>query len=315
MKDHYQTLGVSEKATAQEIKLAYRKLAKRYHPDVNAGAIGAEEKFKEVSEAYDVLSDFHLRQAYDAKRYRPLYNWADFTEEKKDPRKREYSEEDLERVRTRHKKKILANMVRRKKMLVGMVITFIIFMFASAYFENWIENKREADSKELAAKLKAISILNDQVAKSEIESMDSPYDSLFGSAVYQNNSTNKLVIYMPFSDAVVCAVQHDPPYKTIRNEFIHAKEGFAMPELPNGKYDIKFYVGKNWNMTKAIPDGRKMGGFTTDEQFLKVNDGPYVLPKKRKKGEDTLAVDTIRLSPGFIKLDTISRETFFFSGK
>lgn len=64
-KDFYQVLGVSKTATADEIKKAYRKLAMQYHPDKNQGNKKAEEKFKELSEAYEVLSDEKQRQNYD----------------------------------------------------------------------------------------------------------------------------------------------------------------------------------------------------------------------------------------------------------
>ncbi|MEG0251217.1 MAG: DnaJ domain-containing protein, partial [Christensenellaceae bacterium] len=55
--DFYETLGVDKGASAEEIKSAYRKLAKKYHPDLNQGDSSAEAKFKEVSEAYEILSD------------------------------------------------------------------------------------------------------------------------------------------------------------------------------------------------------------------------------------------------------------------
>ena len=64
-KDYYATLGVSKGAPAEEIKKAYRKLAHRYHPDANPNDSAAEEKFKEVSHAYDVLSDAKTRKEYD----------------------------------------------------------------------------------------------------------------------------------------------------------------------------------------------------------------------------------------------------------
>ena len=64
-KDYYQILGVSKTASADEIKKAYRKLAVKYHPDKNPGDKSAEEKFKQVSEAYDVLSDDKKRKQYD----------------------------------------------------------------------------------------------------------------------------------------------------------------------------------------------------------------------------------------------------------
>jgi DnaJ-class molecular chaperone len=65
-KDYYAILGVKKDAAEKEIKAAYRKLARKYHPDVNPGNKDAEEKFKEVSEAYEVLSDKNKRARYDS---------------------------------------------------------------------------------------------------------------------------------------------------------------------------------------------------------------------------------------------------------
>jgi molecular chaperone DnaJ len=65
-KDYYHILGVSKTASEKEIKDAYRRLARKYHPDANPGDKGSEEKFKEVSEAYEVLSNPEKRREYDA---------------------------------------------------------------------------------------------------------------------------------------------------------------------------------------------------------------------------------------------------------
>src|SRR5256714_7416867 len=64
-KDYYKVLGVPKDATEAEIKKAYRKLAREYHPDANKGNVKAEERFKEISEANDVLGDPKKRKEYD----------------------------------------------------------------------------------------------------------------------------------------------------------------------------------------------------------------------------------------------------------
>ena len=65
MSDYYEILGVSKDADSDEIKKAFRKLALKYHPDRNAGDKEAEEKFKEINEAYQVLGNDERRQTYD----------------------------------------------------------------------------------------------------------------------------------------------------------------------------------------------------------------------------------------------------------
>lgn len=63
--DHYETLGVARAADGDEIRKAYRKLARKYHPDLNPGDKAAEDRFKKVQEAYDILSDDNKRKVYD----------------------------------------------------------------------------------------------------------------------------------------------------------------------------------------------------------------------------------------------------------
>src|SRR3954447_18808107 len=67
-KDFYSVLGVPASATAEEIKKQYRKLAKKFHPDANQGDPKAAERFKEISEAYNVLGDAEKRKQYDEMR-------------------------------------------------------------------------------------------------------------------------------------------------------------------------------------------------------------------------------------------------------
>src|SRR5438552_9707146 len=86
-KDYYSTLGVAKTATSKELKQAYRKLARKHHPDVNLGDKSAESRFKEINEAYEVLSDPAKRKKYDelgadwkaGAEFRPPPGWETFT--------------------------------------------------------------------------------------------------------------------------------------------------------------------------------------------------------------------------------------------
>src|SRR5258706_15782288 len=64
-KDYYATLGVTKSSSEKEVKAAFRKLARKHHPDVNPGDKSAEAKFKEINEAYEVLGDPEKRKKYD----------------------------------------------------------------------------------------------------------------------------------------------------------------------------------------------------------------------------------------------------------
>ena len=83
--DYYQLLGVTKTSSAEEIRKAYRKLARKYHPDLNPGNSTAEQKFKEINQAYEILSDSEKRAAYDMERSAPPPGAAGGRRQKRSP--------------------------------------------------------------------------------------------------------------------------------------------------------------------------------------------------------------------------------------
>jgi curved DNA-binding protein CbpA len=320
VKNYYDILGVDESADELQIKNAYRKLAKRYHPDVNAGAKGAEDKFKEIAEAYDVLSDPVLKSNYDRKRTKQFYHSFDFsipgTDEKKDPRRKEYTEAELAYARARHNKRTEAHMRRRKRILAGMIITFVIFMVAAVQFESYIEKKREEQAQTMALAMQkqtAGPIVKDSIKP--IADLDSPYDSLFGKGIYVQMSPNEILVYNPISDAVVCLIQAGPPYRTIRNEFITSKHAFRFAELPNGSFRVKVETGSNWDPNKMVSNGWRLGGFTQQTNFYLDNARIFSLQKPTYEHPNTNTSDTITIDPVKLNFTPISASEFFHPGQ
>lgn len=126
MKNHYQTLGIKRNATDDNIKSAYRKLAFKFHPDKNNGDKFFEERFKEIQEAYEILSDPYEKGKYDANYdFFFNYNWSQSSQEeskyeapKPDPEKvRKEKEEQERRNRDKVEKERVANIKKNAELL------------------------------------------------------------------------------------------------------------------------------------------------------------------------------------------------------
>lgn len=103
-KDYYKILGVKSNSTPEELKKAYRKMAMLYHPDRNPGNARAEEKFKEIAEAYEVLSDIEKRQSFDnlrdfgSSQKKKYYSTDDFTSDFEPSYNKKYSQVDPDKL-------------------------------------------------------------------------------------------------------------------------------------------------------------------------------------------------------------------------
>jgi len=321
VKDYYRILGIPENASDAEIKTAYRRLAKRYHPDMNAGDKRSEERFKEIAEAYNTLSDAVLKRSYDLRRMRndlyagnPVF-YSPAPKEKKDARRREYSEADLSRARARHRHRTAMHIRKRKRILVGMIVTFIIYLFATAAFERWSEKQRQKEAEQIERSLNAMTQQKDMAASQIIQDMDTPYDSLFGKGENDFFSPNYIAVFNPVSDALICVVQAGPPYRTVRNAYASAHYNFVLRYLPDGAYYIKVYTGEKWDKRKKIPGGQTLGGFTQDEEFFRINQATIRLERPTPKHGNTITADTIVIDPSVMNFQRISREEFYDRGK
>jgi len=285
LKDYYQILGLEHNCTESEIKIAYKKLAIKFHPDKNQGDKFFLEMFKDVQEAYDVLSDPAKRNAYNAKLEaqmpyeRPVYRQPTYSEPSRPhyetPQKQTFGDGCL-------------NAIMGRFIGIGIVcvIGFIINIFSdcsgcssgssrSKYKSNktyeptvyryGIPSSTSTSKDDLN---KIIETPKSQFAGNQLKTGDSPYDSYFGKSIYNKNYHNQLeLINGENGDVIVCLIEYAKKKRTIRNEYIRAGETFTMTNIPNGTYIIKTFSGKDWNPDKIMFNGKIKGGFDTDIGF------------------------------------------------
>jgi curved DNA-binding protein CbpA len=267
MKDYYTILGLSRYAAAEEIKQAYRALAKRYHPDLNPGNAVAEERFKEISLAYDTLSDPLEKKKYD---FKILYGFI--------PPKAADNKEDLKKQAARkqafakyaEKKKQHEKMYRRRTIYAGICVLIVIFIGLSLPGEVSQKEERMHDFLDknhdefLIARAAT-------VYTHEIMTADSPYDSIFGEGRYDDRSEAALLITNHLKqDVVATLVQVDGSRQTIRNEFIHSGDTYNMAHLPEGNYKLRIFEGLKWD-PEGFVFGQIKGVFTQDTLFAELS--------------------------------------------
>jgi curved DNA-binding protein CbpA len=315
----YRILGVSEYATDQQIRQAYRTLAKRYHPDLNPGDARAAEKFKEVASAYEVLSDPILRSGYDKKRLREsLYTPGPFfaasnnqknkTQTAAD-RRAKYSEATWEWAETKRNRRNLAHYIRRRKIFVAMIISFVAFVWGAFWFDNWVKEQRKQSLAE--AELAFYEQMNSASAKKQagyISNFDSPFDTLFGTGVYDDFSPHSIMVLSPPQPSVICLVEDRPPWRTIRNEYLEANAWIVLRDIPAGTYFFKINTGYRWN-AQVRNGGIACGGFTYENKFYL--SGEPAVKLYSPAGTSTPVTDTLSLNPLHHRFTPIKADVFF----
>jgi curved DNA-binding protein CbpA len=315
----YRILGISEYATDQQIRQAYRTLAKRYHPDVNPGDSRAAEKFREIASAYEVLSDPILRSNYDKKRLReslytpgPFFAGSDNQKSKTETtsdRRAKYSQSTWEWAETKRNRRNLAHYIRRRKIFVAMVISFVAFVWGAFWFDSWVQDQRKESVAQ--QELAFYEQMNSDSAKKVagyISNFDSPFDAVFGPGVYDDFSPHSIMVLSPPKPSVICLVEDRAPWRTIRNEYLEPNSWIMLRDIPAGNYFFKVNTGFFWNMNR-VSGGKKCGGFTKENSFYVSENPPIKLFSP--PGTSIPAGDTISLNPLHQNYNSITPEVFF----
>jgi len=313
MKDYYQILGVSRIASQEEIKLAYRALAKRFHPDLNPGNRAAEERFKEITLAYDTLSDETSRKRYNLKQ---LYGGSVFAsptnpaQEKEEARK-EYAKR---MAYARHKEKKLAHekSYRKRAIIIGICIAVLITIGLRIPGE---QSERERRMQDFIDKNHG-SFLHPEKAKNFVQSIqtaDSPYDSIFGEGIYQDPTGHALHFSNQLKqDVVACLIDEKSPLRRMRNEFIRAGEWYTMAELPDGKYKLLLFKGKAWKPGALLLNNKVRGSFVRDTGFYSSSGYTIIMSKKQERDEDIYMTRSISITDSLLThLTPIHAREFF----
>ncbi|MEW6468805.1 MAG: DnaJ domain-containing protein [Bacteroidota bacterium] len=265
LKNYYIILGVPATASQEDIKQAYRRLAKQFHPDINPGDQYIEERFKEISEAYTTLSDEELRRKYDMKF---LY-----------ARNAESSQRTgaERKARPRYRRKPDAPLTRREKRAIFIMLTagisFVTFMAVMSFF---IPEYDEAETlRQILAhdKFHPRTDNHNNARTPLITTSDSPYEAYFGGDVDSEDSRGNISVENNLTHAaVVCLVEAREPHRTIRNEYIEPGGTYRFTAIPAGTYYIKAYFGNIWQPLKKMHDGTVTGGFEKESGFFKSDD-------------------------------------------
>lgn len=277
LSDYYQLLGIKPTATNQEIKLAYRSLAKKHHPDKTLGDRKSEEFFKEIIEAYTVLINPEKRKNYDLKRaYATNAKLRNATYQTK-------SQTQFNQQRTPGKHKAAAHPAPKIKLWVYVVAASIIILgiVMAINYPKYEYADYELALEELNKAKDSLDALKSTPTTSSAEIFNNPTDSngyypyfnYFGRGLYDKlaKTTITIVNNTPY-DAILLLIDNKLPNVVVRNHYLKKGSVCYMLHIPNGVYFIRAYFGEHWNADKAVLVGSNVqGGFDNEAGYFQFN--------------------------------------------
>jgi len=332
--NYYIVLGVKNTATFEEIKSAYRELAKKYHPDKNPNNKAAEDFFKEVQQAYAVLSNPEKRKKFDLQfsyANRPKqqttqskqYTYQQYTGNAYQYAQQQAQYRQQPRPNAQQRKRSKPDKSENHYILISVGVALVL-LYAIMSYSSKSGNKRQdivnpyysrlADSlKQYTKVYEAASGRNKAEEEPAIHNFDSPYSSFFGEEISDPDSKNSITINNGNTmEVVVCLVNSDN--KTIRNQYMPVSTTFKMNNIPDGRYSIKVLFGNTWSAKQTFLNGKIKGGFLADVEFEKMNTGKNMLLMQQKKEGSSTSFSSyeITLSPFIDGGGEIIKEEEFF---
>ena len=271
MINYYNILGIPTSAGDNEIKAAFRKLAKLYHPDKNPNG---QEEFKKILKAYEVLKNPSAKAHYDNKlNYHKTVqkpNSAKTTkkwsfEEREMQRRKYYDEHIKKHAKTSQTKAeyaaIKTNYNEYKYILYATPIAVALFLLVISL---------ATDAKPTALQN---NLLKEIVSKETLKMGDSPYTQYFGTAMYHMKDSMSLIIKNNSgADIIVCMFTNK---SFIRSCFVKDGVYAEIPQLPKTAIELRYMSGNNWKTDTLLKEANVYGAFTNNLIFYKNlnNDG------------------------------------------
>jgi len=250
----YEILVINKSATSEQIKTAYRKLAKIYHPDKNQGNNDAEEKFKAIKDAYEVLSDPVKKKKYDLSLENNNYqrqqitkqkNYNDFTQEEL-KRRRYYQEFYANEFKKHKEKKALKeqkqyNETRTLIFLVPIALALVFFII-NIYNHSTKENYKFQNP--VSSKNNSVNIQTEILVK--YKTGDEPYSYLIEKSFVDKLSNDVIILRNNLkSDAII--IVKDSSNKIIRHYYLEKNIEFFLEYLPQKKLNLSILSGDDFN--------------------------------------------------------------------
>lgn len=269
MQSYYDILGVSQGASTDQIKAAFRRLAKLYHPDKNPQGI---EQFGKILMAYEILIDSSRRQQYDSKlKYGNAENFKPRKPGTQKQKEWSFSDEEMKRrsYYKEHYKKEYERYVKHAHVTKKNYNEYKYILFAAPlavgllmFIINTYEQSAVEETKP--------SVKVEPVKADELKMTDDPFTSYFKDPVF-DTVANRAIVIKNFSDSDLIVAMFDSKDKFIRSGVI--KPGFyiEVSQLPEKELNLKFASGKNWNKHRTHKGVSAMGGFSDKEAYHILN--------------------------------------------